>query len=171
MDTTMLIARLINWNKKTPSQKIVKFTCENLKEALELNPTRLPASRILTKETMAGFTEIFAEHCGIKSLQGLEYAVSLNILTLAGNSFSSLEYLSGLTKLTRLELGCNKNIKDVSPLSNLINLEYLEIDEIKVTDLSPLKNLSNLTTLRFGESDSWYYGRKEIATVIEKNSK
>ncbi|MFO7736463.1 MAG: hypothetical protein R6W70_09670 [bacterium] len=61
--------------------------------------------------------------------------------------FSKIEDLSVFSEmkhLKKLDMRFAVNIKDVSPLSGLKNLEYLNIWKTAVKDFSPLKNLSSL---------------------------
>jgi internalin A len=52
-----------------------------------------------------------------------------------------------LKALRKLILREQKKIKDLSPLENLLNLEFLDISLTSVNDLSPLKNLVNLHSI------------------------
>jgi tetratricopeptide (TPR) repeat protein len=65
----------------------------------------------------------------IKSLNGLEYAINLKTLII-----------------------CSAQITDISPIANLKNLEFLQLNENEIRDLSPLKKLSNLNGLYLGQN-------------------
>ncbi|MBD2354653.1 hypothetical protein H6G41_08415 [Tolypothrix sp. FACHB-123] len=59
---------------------------------------------------------------------------------------SDLSLLSTLTNLTYLELG-NNQISDISLLSSLRKLRYLEISDNSIADFCPLSGLTNFTKL------------------------
>jgi internalin A len=47
----------------------------------------------------------------------------------------------------------NNQISDVSPLSGLVNLDELDLDDNLISDISPLYGLTNLTTLYIDENN------------------
>ena len=113
----------------------------------------------ITRNDLATLTDLKASHENIRDLTGLEFATNLTTLTLGDriysvyrNSISDLTPLSGLTSLTYLNLSSNK-ISDISALSNLTNLTYLNLSSNKISDISALSNLTNLTELYLGFGD------------------
>ncbi len=121
----------------------------------------------ITKAELAGLTELdinqfnellpahdlrgtadfkFAISRGIKSIEGIQYAVNLERLLLSENEIADLTPLSQLQKLTFLELDRNR-IVDVAPLANLTNLEHLKLYNNWIEDISPLAPLVNLKYL------------------------
>ena len=125
----------------------------------------------ISRAEMATLTVLEAPNSDINDLTGLEYATNLTRLDLGpgrtvysrvvknymanfvqrrnwanSNEISNLSPLSGLTRLEYLDLG-NNLISDVSALSNLINLTYLDLYDNIITDVSALSNLTNLTSL------------------------
>jgi Leucine-rich repeat (LRR) protein len=83
---------------------------------------------------------------GIKSLEGLQYAIHLTYLRIPENSISDLTPLTNLTKIHTLRLWGNQ-ISDVTPLANLAELTELVLYENAITDISPLAGLTKLETL------------------------
>ncbi len=89
----------------------------------------------------------------IKSLEGIQYATSARMVdicysNIAGGKIESLEPLSALTQLRLLYLK-QDGLSDISALSSLVNLEELnlygnkEIDDISaVSDMKKLKKLT-----------------------------
>ena len=67
-------------------------------------------------------------------------------LTLSRNQITDVSALSGLTRLTYLDLHTNQ-ITDVRALSGLTNLTELNLRDNEITDVSPLVGLTNLMTL------------------------
>src|SRR4030043_255787 len=63
-----------------------------------------------------------------------------------------LSFLSELTNLTYLDLGWNK-ISDLSPLKNLANLKELYLYANNLTDVSPLSTMTDLTVLDLNAND------------------
>lgn len=57
-----------------------------------------------------------------------------------------LSPLSNLTQLTYLDLSYN-GISDLSPLANLTELKELSLNNNEISDISPLSNLAQLTEL------------------------
>ena len=67
-------------------------------------------------------------------------------LNLVDKRISDLSPLSELTNLDRLLLSWN-NISDLSPLSGLHNLDLLYLHNNQISDLSPLRSLKNLSII------------------------
>ena len=88
----------------------------------------------------------FAVTRGMKSIKGLEYAKNLKKLKLNENETSDISPLKNLIKLEYLEIQRNR-IVDVNPLKNLTNLKFLKLYNNLIEDIAPLSNLTNLTGL------------------------
>ena len=65
------------------------------------------------------------------------------MLYLGGNNISDISPLSQLIGLDWLVLGSN-NISDISPLADLIYLSRLDLSNNQISDISPLRELTNL---------------------------
>ncbi len=110
----------------------------------------------ITRAEMASLTRLSAPNSNISDLTGLEVATGLTRLELGrefvsgswvnSNEISDLSPLSGLTNLTYLDLTSN-SISDISALSNLTNLTGLFLFSNSISDVSALSNLTNLTYL------------------------
>ena len=115
----------------------------------------------ITRAEMATLTRIDAQNKGIRNLTGLEHATNLQILGLGrvrvndelvnSNDISNLSPLSNLTNLEILDLNSN-SISDISALSNLTNLDRLYLRENSISDISALSNLTNLTILNLNSN-------------------
>ena len=110
-------------------------------------------------ETLTGFS---APNKGIRNLTGLEYATKLQRLGLGrarvdgewvnSNVISNLSPLSNLTNLTFLNLTSNR-ISDISALSKLTNLTELHLGGNEtISDISALTNLTNLTRVNLNSA-------------------
>ncbi len=111
----------------------------------------------ITAAEMATLTRLEAPNLRVRDLTGIEYATELTVLNLGyvltnggrvnNNSISDLSPLSGLTKLTELNLFRN-TIADLSPLSNLKELRELDLSgNSYISDLSPLSGMTRMRTL------------------------
>ena len=125
----------------------------------------------ITPAEMATLTSLDAQDMGIRDLTGLEFATNLKDLDLGtewvafrevreklegyvdwrqsganSNAISNLLPLSGLYRLTSLNLG-NNVISDVSALSGLTELTSLDIYGNAISDVSALSGLTELTSL------------------------
>ena len=84
---------------------------------------------------MAQLTRLDLSGLGIADLPGLEFAVNLRVLALAGNRITDLSPLMPATVSSGQAVG--------TPVG-LQRLEYISVDFNLVTDLSPLEGLSRL---------------------------
>ena len=142
----LTIEDISEWMPDTALQAVVRETLEEL---------GLPASAPLTKEKMLQLTSLKANHRGIFDITGLEFALSLKELLLGGrNRITDLSPLANLTNLTQLHIWHREvadmppvtNL-DISPLSGLINLEGLSLENNGISDISPLAGLKKLKIL------------------------
>ena len=69
-------------------------------------------------------------------------------LNLSKNNLTDISFLSNLVDVEILDIRDN-NITDISPVSNMLKLRQLVLDKNLILDISPLANLTNLTTLFF----------------------
>jgi len=83
----------------------------------------------------------------VSSLRGLESCKNLNYLHMGSQDISDISPLSSLIRLKELTLDQNYKISDVSPLANLTELEWLDLSNNKITDISALKKLVKLKYL------------------------
>ena len=140
-----------------------------VRERLEI-PDTIP----MTPRDLLRLTDLDIRAKGvIANLQGLEYAVNLEVLNIEGsnisdltplaglqnirvlkfydNNISDLTPLAGLVSLTDLNLTIN-NISDITPLTGLVNLTYLDLAENNISDITPLDGFVNLKVLILGEN-------------------
>lgn len=125
----------------------------------------------ITKELMGKLSELDlhqnfteARQNGVKSLEGLEYAVNMTQLDLAGNEIVDLTPIKNCKKLEKLDLSSQystsqyKELSDISPLENLTNLKVLRLKSNDIEDVSILKNLINLEELDL-------FGNRKIKSI------
>ena len=105
----------------------------------------------LTEDNIKQLTRLHAWKKGIVNVQGLEFAVNLTELDLAGNPIEDINPLQELINLTRLGLGAtNLSDSDLSLLSELTDLRYLGLWSNQISDISPLASLTSLVALDLG---------------------
>ena len=114
---------------------------QTVREVLEF-----PIDEPLTKEKMLQLTRLHAIEKGITNIQGLEFAVNLTALDLAGNPVKFISPLQGLMNLTYLGLG-STNLSDLSPLASLTSLIDMDLGDNQISDISPLSELTSLAKL------------------------
>jgi len=137
----------------------VHFSDMNLKAAVEMELATFEP----TPTDMLGLTQLKVSNpeirpdftsTGITDLTGLEYAFNLQELWLRVNLVSDISILAGLTGLETVHLSRNQ-ISDLSPLSELDNLSYLDLHgNHDIADLSPLAGLHNLSILIIRQTNS-----------------
>lgn len=141
-----VIAQLKYQNLYTDGQKITKELMEKI-NGLDLHQN---------------FTQ--SRQNGVKSLEGLEYAVNMTQLDLAGNEIVDLTPIKNCKKLEKLDLSSQfssleyRELSDISPLANLTNLKVLRLKSNDIQDVSVLKNLTNLEELDL-------FGNRKIKSI------
>ena len=90
----------------------------------------------------------------IKSIDWVKGLTELRSLNLVHNNISDTKALSGLKKLTYLNISDNPlEDEDLEPIGDLTNLETLYLYDLKkITDVQPLSSLSKLTFLHIGRN-------------------
>lgn len=73
--------------------------------------------------------------------------VSLTNLDLSGNDIENIAPLENLSDLVTLKLTGNKNLTDISALSDLVNMSNLQLRQTQVSDLTALTNMNKLGIL------------------------
>ena len=114
----------------------------------------------ITQAEMATLTRLDASNANISDLTGLEFAINLTELVLGGNEGSLWKvninelfsnpslYLTYIIEqwINFSFISSVNRISDVTPLSNLTRLRFLDLSHNSIANLTPL---SNLTRLRF----------------------
>lgn len=156
------------------SAQVVSIPDSNLRAAIEDSLGKSSGAPISQAE-MATLTELSAPNADIIDLTGLETATNLVRLDLGdayvasegrfinSNAISDLSPLSGLTRLTRLDLEGN-SIRDISPLANLTNLVILELGNNAISDITALSGLTNLFSVRL-----WDNNISDITPLVANN--
>jgi hypothetical protein len=91
-------------------------------------------------------SQIEAAHRGIRSLEGIQYCVSLHRLNLQGNAVTDLGPLSGLVQLSDLDASGNQ-ISDVGPLADLTSMMNLNLSGNAIQQIGGLQRMEMLNFL------------------------
>jgi internalin A len=161
--------------------QVVTFPDPNLEAAVrDALQIYAPANIYQTNLSSTSFTNFSANGSGIVDLTVLQYATNLALLQMQGNfgqpgltdisiltNFHKLTWLeipnnrvtngspvAGLTNLTYLDIGWNRDatdnsIRDSSFLTNLRHLQWLGLFYLRINDLGPLAGLTALTNVNF----------------------
>ncbi len=129
--------------------RLIEIPDPNLRALLE----ETLETKTFRPDVMSTLTILRAKDRNIKDLTGLEFAVNLEELWLAGNSVSDLSPIANCTKLVQLDLW-GSPVEDISPIANLIKLEHIRHTHGDIRDISPVANLINLTHLTFYNTDT-----------------
>ncbi len=103
----------------------------------------------ITLEEIATLTILRASNRDIKDLTGIESAVNLEELWISENPISDLSPLAGLKNLIGLGAWDTPNISDLSPLTKLPKLKWLDFGRFPAPDLSILADIKSLRRLTF----------------------
>ena len=92
-----------------------------------------------------------------KQFKYLKYCKNLLALDIGHNGVKDLSFLYDLPNLKVLILACNINLKDITPVGSLKDLEYLELFKNDINDISCLANCTNLLDLNicFNRIKDW----------------
>ncbi len=83
----------------------------------------------------------------VTTLDGVEQCDNLEYLSMVLQQIEDLSPLSNLINLQHVNFSQNYKIRDVTPLADLTELRYLNLDSNEITNISPLRNLVKLTYL------------------------
>jgi hypothetical protein len=92
-----------------------------------------------------------------KQFKYLKYCKNLLALDIGHNAVKDLSFLYDLPNLKVLILACNIELKDITPVGSLTQLEYLELFKNDINDISCLANCTNLIDLNicFNRIKDW----------------
>ena len=92
-----------------------------------------------------------------KQFQYLKYCKNLQALDIGHNAVMDVSFLYDLPNLKVLILACNINLKDITPVGSLKDLEYLELFKNDINDISCLANCTKLIDLNicFNRIKDW----------------
>ena len=86
----------------------------------------------------------------------LRYCTDMQVVDLGHYGTNDLSFVEHMPNLKYL-LVCEGTVTDATPLGNCLSLEYLELQNTRITDFWPLTNLTNLRDLNVAGSP-WFGG-------------
>lgn len=109
---------------------------------------QMPYLKPIYSSDALGLTALICDEPRITSLEGIQNFPNLTYIDLGsqGTQIKDLTPLSSLVNLRRLRIG-NSNITDITPLAGLSSLYYLDLSNNHVNDLKPLAGLVYITNL------------------------
>ena len=133
----------------SPLQALPKLTDLSIKMS--------PIADLSPLQTMTQLTRLRLEEVPVRDIRPLQTLSNLTELKLTGTLVTDLNALQSLRNLTALEVGGSRlrcptyhnvmQVTDVSPLSSLTHLTYLNLSRNKIQNLAPLSSLTHLTYL------------------------
>ena len=87
-----------------------------------------------------------------KELAPLRYCTELMALDIGHNDLTDISFISELKHLRVLILACNENLINIRPLSELKELEYLELFSTNIQRIDSLAGLNNLLDLNLSNT-------------------
>jgi len=138
--------------KVNPRDKIV-FEDPSLEIQVRYS-LKIPTDELIN-ETLLGLDSLSCYYIitdDIFSLNGIEICKSLVYISLGLQNISDISPLSQLTDLEEINLTQNWKINNINPLQNLKNLEKLDLQGNLVEDISVLENLTELKFLNMMEN-------------------
>lgn len=125
------------------------ITDDALRACINDKLTQEPKAPI-SREQLAGLTELTCVGKGIKDLTGAQHLTDVTKLTLSTNEITDLSPLAKLKDLRELNLPGNQ-VSDLKPLQELVGLEVLNISQNPVESIADLKPLTGLKDLAVGQ--------------------
>lgn len=87
-----------------------------------------------------------SEHTS-KELELLKYCTEMLALDIGHNDLTDISFLQYMPKLRVLILACNPRLRNIEVLSQLKDLEYVELFSCNITNITPLTGLERLLDL------------------------
>ncbi|MEZ6078143.1 MAG: leucine-rich repeat domain-containing protein [Pirellulaceae bacterium] len=105
----------------------------------------------LTADDVKNISKVEGKGKDIKSLQGLEHCVAVQLIDLENNAIADLAPLAGLKLLQSINLAHNQ-ISSIEPLKELERVQYLQLTGNSVSDLAPLAKMKNMMSLYLSDN-------------------
>ena len=123
----------------------------NLRSALR-EVFGLPPGAPISHNLLSQVPTLILDGRGIENIEGLQFAVHLTELNLAGNPITDISPLSTLVNLESLDLVWCRVVADISPLATLKQLRHVNLSHNQIRDISPLADLHNLEILHISHN-------------------
>lgn len=100
-----------------------------------------------------------------RDLEVLKYCTELRALDIGHNDLTDISFLKDLTKLRVLILACNPRLRDITVLSNLKDLEYLELFSCDIRNITALEGLNRLMDLNIAYNNIYRYSLSGLTNL------
>ena len=137
---------IVNVKPRQPSLIEDIFLEARLRYRINYKDGELNAEKLLMVDSLPE-PAFYIWNYKIENINGIEYCTNICYLRLNNQNIRDLSPLSNLTKLEFLDLYQNYTIEDISPIYNLTNLKKLILYSNPITDISGLGVLTELTEL------------------------
>ncbi|HAB8811426.1 TPA_asm: LPXTG cell wall anchor domain-containing protein [Listeria monocytogenes] len=128
----------------TPTPINQVFPDSALAEAIRVKTNKASTSDLITQANLDTVGELTVTN--VASLEGVQYIRVLSTLQATNGTITDISSISGLTNLRYVNLSSN-NITNITPVAGLTNLDTLWLNSNHVSDLSPVSNLSVINSL------------------------
>lgn len=105
----------------------------------------------LTKDDVKHISKVEGKGKDIKSLQGLEHCVAVQLVDFENNQISDCKPLAELKLLQSINLAHNK-IQSIEPLKELERVQYLQLTGNQVADIKPIAKMKNMMSLYLSDN-------------------
>ena len=137
----------------------------NLKE-IDISETKV--TNLWFLEDLNQLDSLHAYDTEINDLSPLS-ELPLKEIMIGRSKISDLAPISGMTTLVKIDLDGNVGVNDLSPLSTLVNLEYLSIQGLSTLDIDQLNYLEALSKLKvLSVNPDLTFAAKAILTNLEQ---
>ena len=125
------------------------------------------------RETAGEVFDVECRHQNVGTLRGIEHFSELERLWLDDSNLTDIAPVANLVDLREFDISWGETgVTDISPLSGLTKLEWLNIEGQPVSDFSPLTSLMQINYLQIGHSrlsDLSQLGDKPSLTYLQIN--
>ena len=139
----ILVATVVIWQSRTRNTSGNNVRTSSI--TTKVQKTKTPEKKIYDKRL--DITELDAKKDGLKSLSELKYYKNLEVLSLKDYGVKDTSMLSGLNKITSLDLSNNINLEDLSGISGMESLEKLDLSETAVSNIAIARSLKSLKSI------------------------
>lgn len=132
------------------NDQVIQFEDANFEEVIRFQISK--PSGIIYQSDVIDITRLEIRDVEMSSIDGIQYIINLEEFALWDSKY--LEDISPLSELTNLDdlAIIGSNVSDISTLSNMNNLRDINIERSLITDVSPVSGLTNITSLSFEEN-------------------
>lgn len=141
----------------------VTFQDEHLEQAIKQLLQKNETAAVMQKD-MEALTVVDLSKRGIKSLDGLQYAINMTHLDLSNNEINDIDPLKSLTKIRGLDISRNQ-IASIEALSSMTDMGSLQVNSNKIASIEVVKRFPRLHT--FEANDNQISSIQPLSTAAQ----